>query len=146
MLDRAVGIYDLQFTESQITRHSMLKPDAQKPFTMLRIEKGGKFRLAIFREEKASGNYQGVLALGTLKATGNEIVMTADTINDKKQKDPKKLTYKLSDDGSALVHKDGTTFLRRTNPEKKAGNADLDVAIAKRQADMKKNAEAPVKK
>lgn len=129
ILKKAVGIYDLQWKDRDIPMLKALKPDEDRPFTMLRIDPGGKFRLAMWRMDPKIQKYKGVLATGTITVAGNELTMLAEEINKKKQAKPKTLVYKLSEDGSALVHRDGTTFLKRIDAEKKAGNADVDAYL-----------------
>lgn len=141
VMDKAVGVFDMQYNEAQLAYVKSLKPEDPKPFALIKINKDRTFEIYVMKREK-DGEIKGGLASGKLSVKGNDVVMNATILNKKPNPKPTTLTYTLSDSGDALVHKDGTTFLRRTDPKKKAGNADL-AKIAEDAA--KEAAEAKIK-
>ncbi|HMS55946.1 MAG TPA: hypothetical protein PKA27_11150 [Fimbriimonadaceae bacterium] len=139
-LEKAEGRYDLQFNANQLAFIRTLKASDKKPHGVLDIKKDGTFLIDLYNR-KGDGTELKSLSSGTIKVEGNVFTMTATNVNGKRPIAPPELIYTLSDDATVLMHKDGTTFLRRTDPKKRAGNADVDAFLAKERAEALKRAE-----
>lgn len=142
LVERAAGIFDMQYNDRQINFIRTLSEDAEKPFSMLRLEKDGSFKLAVFNKDPKTQKYKGVLGEGKVETNGNEFTFVTDTINKKKEANPKRLVYRLDSTASAFVHRDGTTFLKRSDPEVKAGNANLEEYLPKLKAEEERKKKA----
>ncbi len=140
-MDKAVGIFDMQYNPSQIAYMRTLKKTDQKPFATVEIKQDRSFKILLMNKG-ADGKQKAGLAEGKITANGNTITMTADKLNRKPADKPRVLVYSLSDDGTVLMHKDGTTFLRRTDPKIRSGNANIDAYLEKEAAERQKAADA----
>lgn len=135
LAQKAEGMFDMQYNDRQISFFRTQPAGSKFPFSMLRVEKNGTFKLAIYRRDAKTQQFQGLLGEGKFETNDNEFTFISSIVNKKPVPTPVRLKYRLSSDGSAFVHADGTTFLRRSDPDVKAGNANIEEFLAKLKAE-----------